>query len=390
MWTARVRTAAHALTDPFLFSELTLVERYGQPDSLLIVGQIDDLRPAMDTNTGVVLTDDNGVQRFSGVPPQLPKLKVERRGNGTATLTYDGDLVHLWDRYCWPTPAAAWNAQTTAYDVQTAVHETRIIGYITRNAGSTAYNSGANDRRVPHIRIPTTLGRGVSGKTSTRFQNLGQLVAELAEAANLRVTIQQTYTGTTPFLDVVIDDVPDYSTWARFGDAKSGDLGFLSDEWRYGTGPGVSVVLSAAGGELENRLLTLQQDTSRETAQGRRIEFLLDQRDTTDSGEISQRITTAMAENAPTVEVEAPIIPGDFEFGPGSGNIPVGTKVSVSLDGEILTERIRQLTTTLLVKDNEATAVVEPLFGTPDAGLTIDQKALRRALRRLINLERSL
>ena len=76
-----------------------------------------------------------------------------------------GDLQLLWDRICWPTPASAWTSQTSAYDVQTAVHETRILGYILRNAGSAAYNSGANDRRIPHLRLPTTAGRGTSGKT---------------------------------------------------------------------------------------------------------------------------------------------------------------------------------------------------------------------------------
>ena len=390
MWTARVRTANHELTDPFLFSELVLVERYGPPDSLIITGQIEDLRPAFDPPSGVMVWDDAGQMRFSGVPPQNPKLKVERRGDRTATLTYEADTVHLWDRICWPTPAAAWNLQTTAYDVQTAVEETRIIGYITRNAGSTAYNSGSNDRRVPHLRVPTTLGRGVSGKTSARFQNLGQLVADLAEAADLRVTVKQTYTGLTPFLDVFIDSVPDMSTLVQFGDADTGNLGFLSEEWRYALGAGVSVVLSAAGGELENRLLTSSQDAIREGEWGRRTEFFIDQRDTTDAGEIAQGLTTAMAENAATVEVEAPIITGDFTFGPDPGSIPVGAKVAVQLDGELIIDRIRQITTTVAARDDAAAVVVEPLFGTPDASLTIDQKILRRALRRLINLERSL
>jgi hypothetical protein len=390
MWTARVRTAAHALTEPFLFSELTLVERYGPPDSLVISGQIEDLRPAFDLNSGIVVWDETGRMRFSGVPPQPPKPKLERRGDGTAVLAYESDLVHFWDRLCWPSPSFAWSLQTTAYDVQTAVHEDRIIGYATRNAGSIAFVDFSNDRRIPHIRFPTSLGRGTSDQTSARFQNLGALVAELAEAANLRVTIQQTYTGTTPFLDVVIDGVPDLSDWSRFGDATSGTLGFLAPDWRYAIGTGASVILSAAGGELENRLLDMNRDNTREVAQGRRIEIFLDQRDTELSAEINQGMATAMAENAPTVEAEAPIIAGNFEFGPGAGNIPVGAEVTVSLDGELVVDRIRQITTTVANQDGQATITVEPIFGSPDAGLTIEQKFLRRAARRLTDLERSL
>lgn len=412
MWTARVRTAAHALTEPFLFEELTLVERYGPPDSLVITGSIEDLRPAFDLNSGIVVWDDTGRMRFSGVPPQVPKAKLERRGDGTATLAYDADTVHFWDRFCWPDPSVAWNAQGTGYDVQTNVQEDRIIGYATRNAGSIAFHSGTDDRRVPDIRFPSSAGRGVSGKTSARFQNLGALIAELAEAADLRVTILQTYTGTTPFLDVTIDSVPDLSDWARFGDATSGTLGFLAPDWRYSIGAGVTVALSAAGGELVDRILTLSQDATRETDQGRRIEFFVDQRDTEDADEIGQGLDAAMLENAPTVEAQAPIIAGDFQFGPSVGSsgvdsysdtysdtyegggssqsaIPVGAKVSVLLDGELVVDRIRQITTTVANKGGEATISVEPIFGSPDAGLTIEQKFLRRAARRLTDLERS-
>src|SRR5213075_1188200 len=119
MWTPRIRTAALALADPINFARITLVERYGSPDTLVVEGDIEDLRPAFDTNSGIVVWDDDGTQRFSGRTPQNPKAKVERRGNRTATLTYEADTVALWKRFCWPTPAAAWTAQTTAYDVQT-------------------------------------------------------------------------------------------------------------------------------------------------------------------------------------------------------------------------------------------------------------------------------
>lgn len=391
MWTPRVRTSALALTAPLLFTKLTLVERYGEPDTLLVEGDIEDLRPAFATTSGVVVFDADGQQRFSGIRPRHPGRFVTRTGDGTAQLSYEADLSRLWRRFCWPTPAAAWSAQTAAYDVQTAVHEARILGYIGRNAGSSAYNGTAGgvtvDRRIANLRLPTSTGRGVSGKTSARFQNLGQLVADLAEAANLRVTIVQTYDGTTPYLDVVIADVPDLSGWARFGDGGSGDLGLLDDSWSYGIGGGPSVFLSAAGGDLENRYLTAQVDSSIRTAWGYEEAFIDQRQDGTDTDQIAQGIATARAENAPTVEAQAPLAAGDLQFGSQSGQIPVGAKVTVSLDGEEVVDRIRQVTTTVQVADDEATETVEPLFGTPDAGLRIEQKALRRALKRLRNLE---
>jgi hypothetical protein len=391
-WTASVRSNSLQLLDPFPFSELRLAEVYGPPDSMTITGDISDLREAFSPDSGVLVVDQNGKQRFSGMPPKPPKSKIERRGDGTATLTFESDTVVLWDRYCWPTPANHWTAQTSPYDVQTAVNETRILGFIARNAGSSAYNGTAGgvtiDRRVPHLRIPSSGGRGTSGKTSARFQNLGQLVADLAEAAGLRVIVKQTYDPDgTPYLDVVVSAVPDLSDDIVFGDANEGDLGILDQGWRYAIGPGVTAVLSAAGGQLENRLLTASVDSSRKAAWGRHIEMFLDQRGTTDTGEIAQALAQAMAENAPTVEVEAPLTDGDLTFGPGTGSIPVGAKVAVSLDGELVKDRIRGLNTTVTAAEGQATVTTEAIFGSLDAPLTIDQKRLRRAARRIENLE---
>lgn len=385
MWTPRVRHADLSLHEPFLFSELTLVERVNLPDTLSITGFWEDLRPAFDVSSGVVLWDDDGVQRFSGLRAPHPSPRVTKRGDGTATLNYASDLLRIWDKHIYPTPANVWTNQTTGYDTQTSVQETKLLGYITRNAGSTAYHVGADDRRVPHLRVPTSLGRGTSSQTNARFQNLGQVVTGLAELASLRVTIQQTYESGTPFLDVVVDSMPDYSAWARFGDATSGELGLLGADWSYEVGaPGATVVLSAAGGTLENRALSQLQSSGLESDWGR-VEFFIDQRGTTDAGEITAGMTSAMAENVPTVSVSAPIAGGAFTFGPSGGSIPIGARVAVSLDGERIVDRIRELTTT--VSMSEETVKTEPIFGSPDVGLGVTEKALRRALLRLRNLE---
>jgi hypothetical protein len=383
MWTPRVRDPDLSLTDPFLFSELVLIERYNQPDTLSVTGNIDHLRPALQEGSGIYLVDDTGRPRFSGFATS-----IERRGDKTATIVYTGDLQVLWDRICWPTPTAAWTAQTTAYDTQTAVHETRILGYITRNAGSTAFTGGGVDRRVTGLRIPSSQDRGTSGTTTARFQNLGQLVAELSEAANLRTRIMFTPEGGSDnFLDVIVDHALDISAWAGFGDGYAGGPGLLGEDWRYLVGPGVSTVLSAAGGELENRSLHFQHDSGRRSTWRRHIEFFVDQRDTTDANEITEGMATAMAENAPTVEIEAPVIAGNLEFGPGEDAIPVGAKVAVSLDGELVYERIRQITTTVSLTSGQETVRIEPTIGTPDAGLPVEHKLLLEALKKLRTLE---
>lgn len=385
-WSVAVRATDLMPGDELPYARLDLVERYGPPDTLAIAGDIDDLRAALDLDLGLLVHDQAGKLRFNGVLPPWPNQGIIRNGDGTATLTFWSDTTRLWERICWPTPANAWTSQTSAYDVQTAAAETRLLGYITRNAGSSAYHSGADDRRIPQLRVPTTAGRGASSKTSARFQILGQLVADLAESANLRVTLLQTYDEDgTPFLDVIVTDVPDLSAWARFGDVADGDLGLLDEQWKYALGLGTSVILSAAAGQLENRSLSQLRDATRET--GRRTEAFLDQRGTTDSGEIAAGVAAAMADQAPTVEVSAPLVAGDFEFGDDTGQIPIGAKVAVSLDGETVVDRIRQVTTTVAFTDGEETVSEQPLFGSPDAGLKVDAKLLRAALRRLRNLE---
>jgi hypothetical protein len=98
-------------------------------------------------------------------------------------------------------------------------------------------------------------------------------------------------------------------------------------------------------------------------------------------------MATAMAENAPTVEIEAPVIAGNLEFGPGEDAIPVGAKVAVSLDGELVYERIRQITTTVSLTSGQETVRIEPTIGTPDAGLPVEHKLLLEALKKLRTLE---
>ena len=384
LWTPRIRQPDRTLADPVLFTELELIERYNQPDTLLLTGDIEDLRAALDPGSGIYLIDDRGRPRFSGYADS-----IERRGDQTAAVTYKGDLTVLWERICWPQPTSAWTAQNVdAYDTETASSETRILGYINRNAGAAAFTDGTVNRPVAGLRLPGDFNRGASATTTARFDNLGQLVADLAESADLRVRIMYAPEGGSGFFDVLVDDAPDLTGWAGFGDVEGGTLGLLDQSWRYAIGPGVSLVLSAAGGEGTARVLNYLQDTERRDLWGRHIEFFVDQRDNEgDATEITEGMTTAMTDNAPRSEIGAPIVAGDIDFGSDEpGAIPVGAKVFAILDGEFIIERLRQLTTTVSLGRDE-TIRVEPVIGSTEAGLNRDQKLLADALRRLRTLE---
>jgi Siphovirus ReqiPepy6 Gp37-like protein len=382
-WSARMRHGNLTLNDPLDFAELELVENYGPPDTLSLTGDLDQLRPVLKPGRGCVVWDGNGVQRFNGVIQS-----IERRGDQSATATFVSDLQRLWDRVVYPNPTASWTAQSlNAHDVQTGVHEARIIAYVRRNAGDQALNTGSEQRRIPSLRLPTSLGRGVSRTYRGRFQNLGAVVAQHAENASLRVTIKQTYEGTTPYLDLLIEDTPDLSSWAKFGDANTSTIGSLDESYRYTvTAPTATHLLSAAGGEGTARTLTLRS-TTRADDWWRRVELFVDQRGSgTDASDITEGLDEAELESASEVSVEAPLAVGDLTWGPGG--IAVGSKVTALIDGEQVIERVRTITTTVTASESDETEVVTPTIGA-DNNLDATERALLKALRRIRELERS-
>jgi len=492
MWTARARDQSLNLFDPIEYTTATLVENYGLPDMLSLTGNVHDLRPGIGPNAGVVLYDDSGARRFNGF-----LTSAERLGNGTANLIYASDDANLWQRIVWPSYNAAWTAQTAAYDVQTGPAETRLLTYINRNLGPIAYTpspfSVTTTRQVLHTRIPTSQGRGPVAKTSARFNVLGELVSQLAESASLRVQIVLNYDGFTPWLDVTVTEVPDLSSWARFGTPEASGPGVLGADWRYKyEQPKVTTVLSAAGGEGKDRLLNSLTDLDRNNLWGRRIEQFIDQRNigsqigareelkkatgardvalkarngqlrmrnlaqnakdqaqaaldanpgnaaattrrdaavdalneaisdynqanteynqtvtdynaavtalqaaiASDTSEINQALADAMAEAVGLTEISAPLGESDLNVGGTGGtagvDVPLGARVSVVLDGETVTERIRQITTTISAQSGQETVHVEPVIGTPDAGLASPtQRRLAAAFRRISSVERN-
>jgi hypothetical protein len=271
-----------------------------------------------------------------------------------------------------------------------------MIGVVTGSGATLAYRlytwaikpvaSTNQDRRVPRLRVPASLGRGDTGKTSARFQVLGELVAGLAELDDLRVNIVQTYEGTASYLDVQVSPAPDLTDSVQIGGpGDSGDL-VLGEGWSYSiTRPTGTTFLSAAGGQGVERLLSSLTDDSAERTWARRVEQFVDQRDTTEAAEIATGLKEALAEGVATTELSVPVeVVGDVGLGT---DIPLGAKVTAVIDGELVVERIRQITTQL-GGDGE-TEQVTAVLGTPDAGIPISTRRITNALKRVRRLERT-
>jgi hypothetical protein len=381
VWTVRARTLDLRLTDHIRFTQLSLVERYNQPDTAVLQGTLPDLAPLLAPGMGAVLYDGPTL-RTSGVVTDL-----ERHGDGTAQATIAGDLIHLWDRICYPNPAQAFGSQTSDYDVRTGARETLLLAYVNANAGPGALTA----RQAPRIRMPGNQARGGTVTVRARFDKLGELAATLAEASGLRLRVLYSPAMTTGqgWLDVRVEDAPDLTAWARYGTPTSGGPGLLAPDWQYSLSvPTVTRAEVAAGGLGAARILREEDDADAEALWGRRIEALVDQRQTTDAAEIAQAGQDAVTEGVGQTSVQVKLLDSrGVEVG---STVPVGARVTATLDGLVVKERVREVTTTVAVQSGAATVTVEPVFGTSDtATKSANQVQLAKALRRISVLERA-
>lgn len=376
-WSLRARKADLSFGPMFQDWTGQLVNRCNFPDTLQVTGRSDHLKPlftasdgTLDVSGGAILDDGNG-RRFSGFITNL------KRGKVTSTITFTSDLMRIWPPLVYPTPSQPITNQTTDYgDVRTGPAETVLLGYINANAGPGALLA----RRVPGLVIPTSAGRGGTASRTSRLDILGPLVAELAEAAALRVNVLQDGSS----LLVTVDDMPDLSATAKYGTPDHGGPGMLGEDWEYEiTRPAINVAEVAGGGEGTLRKFRERIDADSVAIWGR-IEGLVDQRQTTDNTELDKAGDDELAGAAQPVAITAAVLD---EPGRRLGvDVPMGALLTLDLDdGLRIVDRLRQVTTTFAVNDGEKSVSVEGVVGSVDAGLTQDQKdfiAQRKLLRK--------
>ncbi|WP_030526603.1 Gp37-like protein [Phycicoccus jejuensis] len=367
-WTLRGRSPAR--TEGTAFSDLDkleLVERCNKPDSLQITGPLGHLRSLLTPGGGCTLEDEDGV-RFSG-----PLINFSKSGKGSGVATFASDLVWPWGRICYPTPGAAWEDQTADYDVRSGSAESVLLAFLNANAGPGAL---AN-RRVPGLILPASSGRGGARKITARFDNLGQLMHDIAESAGLRVTVTQDGTD----LVVAVESSPDLSATAKYGTDEQGGPGSLGDGWDYTVqAPGATRALVGGGGEGAARILRERGDAAAEALWSQRIETFVDQRNTSDTAELDKAGDDELADKASPVDISVtvPDVPGR-RLG---RDVPLGALVGLDLDGDFVADRLRQVTTVVTKEGQDVSGVV----GSPDAGLTRDQKQFleqRKAIRKV-------
>ena len=382
-WLVEVRTESTLQRQAVLtgWASLQVIERYNTVGSWQLAGPIDAVRPLLGAGLGVVISR-GGVQVMAG-----PATKLVRSGDGTATISGADDLVYLADRIVYPNPAQAITGQTIDYWTATSTaRETIIINLIKANAGSAALVA----RQVGNLRVPATSGRGGTATVTARLDNLLTLVGQLAEAGGLRVATVHTESGGNRYRDVVVTATADKSGYVRFGPAAEGGPGRLAADWSYTVGaPTVTRAIPAGGGEGAARIFRERADAGAETLWGRRVESVVDQRQTTATAELDAAGDDALTNGAGPTELSATVL--DV---PDLGyriDWSCGDKVAVTVDGVTITDLVREAATTVAAQSGQQTETVVPTVGSAaDASALTppSQRALTSALRRLAALER--
>lgn len=380
-WTLRGRTAALGRGEIINGWSGVLVERWNLPDTLQVTGTYANLWPlyraAVDgpdrLDGGVTLNDSTG-RRFSGVLSGFD----EDIDTDTVTLTFDSDLTRLWGRDVYPDPANTWAAQTLDYDVRSGAAETVALAFINANAGPGAVAA----RRVTGLTVPASSGRGPTIKVTGRFDSLGQLLADIGTAAALRFTVVQSGTS----LAVNVATCPDLTATAKYGSSTAGGPGVLAEGAKVSVRrPDLTAALVAGGGTGAARVLRERTDSSAQTLWGRRIEQVVDQRQTSDLGELDKAGDDELAKGSQPVQIKASI--EDAEGLRLGTDVPIGALVTINLRRRVIQDRLQQVTTTISNTANTPTVSVVGVVGSSDAGLTRDQKrflAMNKTLRKVV------
>ncbi|WP_286218158.1 Gp37-like protein [Paraoerskovia sediminicola] len=372
------------------WTSLTLVERFNQPDSWTLTGPSSALS-VFEAGMGCIL-DRDGEQVTSGQVKTLQRSAQVDEDTGAVedvmTVAFESDLGDVYSRRTYQDPTDEITTTETfdvAYDKRTGAAEDLILGYIASNLAPAAPIAG---RRLTSLALPISLGRGGTQTVSARMDDLGDLVAPLAEAANLHITIRHDESTGTPRLLVVLEDVPDVSADVRFGPVNSAATGLVTG-WGYTLErPAVTDVIVAAGGEGVARLYARYADPAARTLWGRRREGFIDQRQTDDIDEIAAAGEEALEDGATPVTTWFTVADSaDVQYRRDYG---VGYRVGVELPGlpdAVSDNVVREVTTTVDPTSERVSMVV----GTPGATVNSTKQAQRlaRANARLNLIERS-
>lgn len=385
-WTVQPRAADLTRdADPVTgWSRLQLVERYNLADTWTLQGPWSVLSWCV-PGAGAIL-DADGKQRASGNLWRRYRWTDPRTGVLQCRASFVGD--NIGGRIIYPDRTKALTGVpgtfSRAYDTRTDTIEDLILGYVAGNVGALA----TVDRRLANLTLPVSQHRGGTATVNGRFDNLGVLVQDLAEAGRLRVRLVHEDDPVTlaKRLGLRIDAVPDVSADVIFG-APGQSNAVLSDYSDTITAPELTRAIVAADGDLAARQVLRLIDTTAETTWGPAwvSEQLVDARHTADATEMTRAGTQALEAGSSPTAIEFEVTDGpDVQL---YRDWDAGYRVGVEGPEGRLDNVVREITTTV----DAAGQIVRAVVGTPgaSAATTTTDRLTEGALRRIELIERS-
>lgn len=326
---------------------------------------------------GIIVTGPSDVL-FSG-----PVTKTENASTATdplGTLKVEGvdDTIILSDMLAWPDPANGNAAsQNFAYDERVGAAETLMHAYVAANCGPSA---PANRRRTGLV-MGTNEARGPVVTKAARFQQLGELCKELAEPAGLGFRVVQR--GANLVFETYA--VQDRTKEARLGVANN----TLAGQRVSTSTPLKTRVIVGGDGDGSNRLFVGVDNADSLAAEadwGRRIETFIDERSSTDTAELTQKGTEALADGGKTVTA-AQAVPMEDSASDFGRDWFLGDKVAVIVGSS---EMAAVVTGIVLKVDSDGYRLGATLGDpTPLNPAVADAKAVKELESRVSSLERT-
>jgi hypothetical protein len=365
------------------WSSLTVVERHNATGAAAgtwqVTGRNEGLRGLFTPGNGVILFRE-GVEVMSGPWTTLD------RGQQVSTITGVSDAESAFaGRIIYPVPGQPFtNQSASAYDNRSGPAETVLLGYVDANVGPGATAA----RRDPHLRLPASQGRGPAQSVTGRLALLSDVVSDLAESGKLHISVLHREDAAGAYLELTLTPVVDRSADIVFGAAGSFTGAVVGDDWKYTLSrPTLTRAEVAGGGQGTARKFLESASADAEAIWGARIEALIDQRQTTDTAELTQAGTDAIADSANPVSVSFTISDSaDVRY---RRDWNVGDRVGVTIDGLDFTDVVREVTTTVTAAQGSPTETVSAVVGSRDSSkwVTRDNKKVAKALRDIDRLK---